>query len=150
MKIDGSKEQKEFKAPVPFFEVVDEVTKKSRKKSDVKDNEWFEEYFKLELSIEEKNEQNEKAKREIIRRTERYNKNEQEYRKQIDLLHRELRVRKGLIPNAEVANKAAYERHIQDIVDNIETHENQFDKLSDEQIKELARKFKSIHSRMKK
>ena len=72
----GGQEKKEYKAPIPFFDVIDETTKKARKKADVKDNEWFEEYFKLELAIEEKNDQNEKAKREIIRRTERYNKNE--------------------------------------------------------------------------
>ena len=78
------------------------------------------------MSIEEKNEQNEKAKREIIRRTERYNKNEQEYRKQIDLLHRELRVRKGLVPypQATEANKVTYERYDADINENIANHEN--------------------------
>lgn len=52
---------------------MDETTKKKREPVDVKDNEWFEEYFKLELAIEEKNDQNHKAKREIERRMERYN-----------------------------------------------------------------------------
>ena len=71
---------------MPFYDIMDETTKKKREPVDVKDNEWFEEYFKLELAIEEKNDQNHKAKREIERRMERYNQNEAEYRKQSDLL----------------------------------------------------------------
>lgn len=51
----GSSERKEYKQPVPFYDIVDETTKKRREPVDVKDNEWFEEYFKLELAIEEKN-----------------------------------------------------------------------------------------------
>ena len=41
---------------------------------------WYEEYFSLEEKIEQMQEENEKMKREIARRTERYVKNEKEYR----------------------------------------------------------------------
>ena len=51
----GNAERKEYRQPVPFYKVQDESTKTTRKPEDVKDNEWFEEYFKLELAIEEKN-----------------------------------------------------------------------------------------------
>lgn len=41
---------------------------------------WSDEYFSLEERIERMHEENEKMKREIARRTERYVKNEAEYR----------------------------------------------------------------------
>ena len=130
----GTKGQADHKTPIPFYKVIDEMTKKKIDKADVKDNTWFEEYFKLELSIEEKNDHNEKAKREIVRRTERYEKNQAEYRKQIELLHRELRVRKGLVefPLASDANAVTYTGHFRHINENIENYENQLEKLQDE------------------
>ena len=135
---------------MPFYLVEDETTTKKRKETQVKDNEWFEEYFKLELAIEEKNDQNHKARREIERRMERYNQNEAEYRKQIDLLQRELRIRKGLVPGASKANEITYTRHFDDINENIDNYDKQLEKLQDEQAKELARKYKSLVSRTKK
>ena len=146
----GNAERKEYRQPVPFYKVQDESTKTTRKPEDVKDNEWFEEYFKLELAIEEKNDQNHKARREIERRMERYNQNEAEYRKQIDLLQRELRIRKGLVPGASKANEITYTRHFDDINENIDNYDKQLEKLQDEQAKELARKYKSLVSRTKK
>lgn len=79
-------------------------------KDDVKGTMWYDEYFSLEEQIETKQEENEKMKREIARRTERYVKNEQEYRQEINELERELRVRKGKEQNAYKQNEATYNR----------------------------------------
>ena len=49
-------------------------------KDEVKGTTWYDEYFLLEEKIERMQEENEKMKREITRRTERYVKNEAEYR----------------------------------------------------------------------
>lgn len=54
---------------------------------------------------------------------ERYNQNEAEYRKQIDLLQRELRIRKGLVPGASKANEITYTRHFDDINENIDNYD---------------------------
>jgi hypothetical protein len=62
-------------------------------KDDVKGTMWYDEYFNLEEKIETMQEENEKMRREIARRTERSVKNEQEYRQEINELERELRVR---------------------------------------------------------
>ena len=66
---------------------------------------WYDEYFNLEEKIESMQEENEKMKREIQRRTERYVKNESEYRQEIAELERELRVRKGFEENAKETNQ---------------------------------------------
>lgn len=64
-------------------------------RDDVKGTTWYDEYFLLEEKIERMQEENEKMKREITRRTERYVKNESEYRVEINDLEKELRIRKG-------------------------------------------------------
>lgn len=111
--------------------------------SSIKDNHWYEMYFDLEQKIEEQQDANEKQEREIVRRTKRYNKNEIEYRKQIDQLQRELRVRKGYEKDAEKTNAAMQERIKTDIFKNIEDYDKELEKLKNEQMKELARKYKS-------
>lgn len=97
---------------------------KPRDKREIKDLEWYEQYFALEAEIEKINEENEKMRREIGRRTDRYVKNEKEYRQQINQLERELRVRKGLEPNARDTNLAEIDRIEQAIHDNIDNYEN--------------------------
>ena len=95
-------------------------------------------------------EENEKMKREIKRRTERYNNNEKEYRQEINELERELRVRKGLEENANKTNRQNIERIDQAIRENIDNYDEQLKLLEEEQTKELARKYKSLISRTKK
>ena len=82
-----------------------EEPSKQVKKDEVKGTQWYDEYFALEEKIERMQEENEKMKREIKRRTERYNNNEKEYRQEINELERELRVRKGLEENANKTNR---------------------------------------------
>ena len=48
----------------------------------------------------------EKMRKEIIRRVERYNYNERDYRAEIKVLQRELRVRYGFEKDAEKTNFA--------------------------------------------
>ena len=95
-------------------------------------------------------EENEKMKREIKRRTERYNNNEKEYRQEINELERELRVRKGLEENANKTNRQNIERIDHAIRENIDNYDEQLKLLEEEQTKELARKYKSLISRTKK
>ena len=113
-------------------------------------DQWYDEFFNLDEKIEKMKDENEKMKREIARRTERYVKNEQEYRLEINELERELRVRKHLEENAEEKNMATIGRINQAIWDNIDNYEEQLKVLQDEQTKDLARKYKSQISRTKK
>jgi len=112
---------------------------------------WYDEYFNLEEKIEQMQEKNEKMKREIARRTERYVKNEKEYRGEINELEGSLRIRKQhvtLYPDNEVKSGIFV---INDaIVENIDNYENQLKELEDEQTKELARRYQSLVSRTKK
>ena len=48
-------------------------------------------------------------RKEIVRRVERYGHNERDYREEIKLLQRELRVRYGFEKNALETNRAMYE-----------------------------------------
>ena len=77
---------------------------KIKDKKDIQGMTWMDEYFNLQEKIERMEEENEKQKREIARRTERYIKNEAEYRKEINELERELRVRKGFEEGANERN----------------------------------------------
>ena len=71
----------------------------------IQDNQWYDEYFKLETEIEKMDEDNRKLDGEINKRKERFNKNENEYREQIKNLERELRIRYRQEPNAKQTNE---------------------------------------------
>jgi len=133
--------------PKRFYE---ETGKSVMNKDEVKGTMWYDEYFNLEEKIEKMQEDNEKMKREIGRRTERYVKNEHEYREEINELERELRVRKGKEENAKETNIETYEKINKEIEDNIENYDEQLKSLEDEQFKELARKFRSMVNKTKK
>ena len=105
--------------------------------SKIKDNHWYEVYFDLEQKIEVQQDANEKQEREIIRRTKRYQKNELQYRSQIEQLQRELRVRKGFEKNAEQTNQALQEKYKREIFTNLDDYDEHLAKLQDEQFKEL-------------
>ena len=82
---------------LPFSDGLD----KRVDKDEVKGTTWYDEYFLLEEKIERQQEENAKQKREIARRTERYIKNEQEYRQEINELEREIARRKGFEDNQD-------------------------------------------------
>ena len=107
---------------------------------------WMDEYFNLQEKIERMEEENEKQKREIARRTERYVKNEAEYRKEINELERELRVRKGFEDNADKTNQDNIKKIFDAIDENTENYGDQLRKLDEEQTKDLARRYKSMVS----
>ena len=109
-----------------------EEPSKQVKKDEVKGTQWYDEYFALEEKIERMQEENEKMKREIKRRTERYNNNEKEYRQEINELERELRVRKGLEENANKTNRQNIERIDQAIRENIDNYDEQLKLLEEE------------------
>jgi hypothetical protein len=77
----------------------------------IKDDQWFTMYGDLVTKYENQNDANEKMRKEILRRVERFNNNEQDYREQIKLLQRELRVRYGYEKNALETNTAMFEKY---------------------------------------
>ena len=67
-------------------------------------------------------EENKKVENDIIRRHDRYIMREQEYRKQIDDLQRELRVRLGYEKDAHKKNQIVYkhlDRELEKSIENI-------------------------------
>lgn len=82
----------------PHLDLMKEENLMSR--DDVKDDQWFTMYGNLVTQYENQFEANEKMRKEIIRRVERYNHNERDYRAEIKLLQRELRVRYGFEKDA--------------------------------------------------
>lgn len=80
-------------------------------------------YYDLEQKIEQQLDANVKQEREIVRRTKRYQKNEKEYRKTIELLQRELRVRKGFEQNAKQTNDEMTDKYKNKIFKNIEDYD---------------------------
>ena len=119
-------------------------------KRQIKDDVWFEFYGQLVGKFESQFDVNEKLPKEIIRRVERYNRNENDYREQIKLLQRELRVRHGYEKHAEETNKTVMDKYKGEIWDNIEGYENQIRGLEEEQQKEIARKYRSELAKTKK
>ena len=122
----GAQAQGADDIPKRFYE------SKNKKPEELKQMEWYEEYFKLEEDIEKMQEQNEKKKREIARRTERYVKNEKEYRQEINELERELRVRKRFEEDADKTNQKMISMIDEAIHANIDNYEDQLKALEDE------------------
>jgi hypothetical protein len=67
-----------------------------------------------------------------VRRTKRYQKNELEYRKQIELLQRELRVRKGFEENAKKTNDEMTDRYKKEIYANIDDYDAHLQQLQED------------------
>ena len=107
-------------------------------------------YGNLVTQYENQFEANEKMRKEIIRRVERYNHNERDYRAQIKLLQRELRVRYGFEKDALRTNEAMIAKYQHEINENIDNDENKVAQLEEEQLKEIARKYRSEVARTKK
>ena len=81
---------------------------------------------------EKQHEENEKLRRDLLRRNQRYAKNEQEYRKELDLLQRELRVRYGNEKDVEKTNRATIDLVYKDIEENIDSLEDKVKLLFDQ------------------
>ncbi len=120
------------------------------KEDDIKDDQWFTMYGNLVTQYEQQFEANEKMRKEIIRRVERYNHNERDYRAEIKLLQRELRVRYGFEKDALQTNQGMAFKFQQEIHENIDNYENKVQQLEEEQLKEIARKYRSEVARTKK
>lgn len=85
-----------------------------------------------------------------MRRQERYIKREQEYRKHIEDLQRELRVRYGYEKDAYVKNKRIITALKDQLHENIDGIQPKTKKLKEEQEKDIVRKFNTELSKMKK
>lgn len=106
----------------PHIELIKEENLSG--KDDIKDDQWFTMYGNLVTQYENQFEANEKMRKEIIRRVERYNHNERDYRAEIKLLQRELRVRYGFEKDALATNQGMSLKYQQEIHENIDNYEN--------------------------
>ena len=101
-------------------------------KDEVKGTTWYDEYFLLEEKIEKMQEENEKMKREITRRTERYVKNEAEYRQEINELEKDMRIRMGFSDTNGKGDQETIDRINEAICENIDNYKEQYNLLVDE------------------
>jgi hypothetical protein len=86
---------------------------------------------------------NEKLQKEILRRVERYNCNEKDYRYDINLLQRELRVRHGYEKDAERTNINQQTKYFNEINEAVDGHLDHVKQLQEDQQKEIGRKYRS-------
>lgn len=75
---------------------------------EIKSIQWYQLLGEISVLLESQNDENTKLMEDLKRREERYGRREQEYRKHIDELQRELRVRQGYERDAEKRNKRTY------------------------------------------
>ena len=90
--------------------------------------------------------ENQKMKREITRRTERYVKNEAEYREEINELEKDMRIRRGFSDTNGKGDPETIDKINAAICDNIDGYKEQYNLLVDEHYNELARKYNSLIS----
>ena len=107
-------------------------------------------YGDISVKLESQLEENRKIQEDLARRQDRYMKRELEYRKHIDDLQRELRVRYGYEQNAHEKNIDIIQRLKERLYDNIDGIQMKTKKLKEEQEKDIVRKFNSELSKMKK
>lgn len=117
---------------------------------DIKSHEWYQMYGEISSSLEGQLEENKKLHEDLLRRQDRYVKREQEYRKHIDDLQRELRVRYGYENEAWKKNLRIIDALKDQMTENIEGIQPKIKKLKEEQEKDIVRKFNSELSKMKK
>jgi len=94
--------------------------------------------------------ENKKIHEDLRRREDRYNKRECEYRKHIDELQRELRVRLGYEKDAETKNRRIVKKLKTKLDEQIGDIDERVRKLKEEQEKDIIRKFNSELAKMKK
>ena len=107
-------------------------------------------YGDISAKLESQQEENKKIQEDLTRRQERYMKRELEYRKHIEDLQRELRVRYGYETDAYKNNERIIKTLKGQLDDNIDGIQSKTKKLKEEQEKDIVRKFNSELSKMKK
>ncbi len=107
-------------------------------------------YGDISNLLEGQLDENKKLSEDLKRRQDRYIKREQEYRKHIDDLQRELRVRYGYEPDASQKNQKVIKVLKNQLDENIDGIQPKIKKLKEEQEKDIVRKFNSELSKMKK
>ncbi|CDW74794.1 UNKNOWN [Stylonychia lemnae] len=117
---------------------------------DIKTHEWYQMYGDISSKLESQLEENKKIQEDLARRQDRYQKRELEYRKHIEDLQRELRVRYGYETDAYQKNEKIIGALKKQLDDNIDGIQPKTKKLKEEQEKDIVRKFNSELSKMKK
>lgn len=107
-------------------------------------------YGDISTHLESQLEENKKIAEDLKRRQDRYIKREGEYRKHIDDLQRELRVRYGYEADAAGKNEKIIKVLKNQLDENINGIQPKIKKLKEEQEKDIVRKFNSELSKMKK
>eukprot|EP00347_Sterkiella_histriomuscorum_P016962 403351189 len=117
---------------------------------DIKSHEWYQMYGDISVKLESQLEENKKIQEDLQRRQDRYQKRELEYRKHIEDLQRELRVRYGYETDAYKKNQRIIDALKGQLDENIDGIQPKTKKLKEEQEKDIVRKFNSELSKMKK
>ena len=86
---------------------------------DIKSIQWYQLLGEISVLLDAQVDENKKIQEDLRRRRARYSKRELEYRKHIDELQRELRIRLGYEKNADIKNKHINEKLQSKIIDEI-------------------------------
>ena len=81
------------------------ITDLSNPSPDTKTTDWLQWYTEIQVKLQKVKEDNKKIEDDTNRRQQRYVEREANYRKSIDDLQRELRVRQGYEKNAQEKNR---------------------------------------------
>ena len=113
-------------------------------------NQYQEKYKVVSDDLNKIKEVNNKLFEDIRRRHNRYIKREQEFRRHIEDLQRELRIRAGYEVNAHEKNEKIISTLNDELQDNIGGISEKVSMLKDEQEQNIVRRFSSIINKMKK
>jgi hypothetical protein len=117
---------------------------------DIKSIQWYQLLGEISTLLDAQVDENKKIQEDLRRRRERYSKRELEYRKNIDELQHQLRIRLGFEKNAQIKNSHINEKLQKGIFEQINDITLRVEKLKEEQEKDIIRKFNSELAKMKK
>ena len=112
--------------------------------------EWQNFFHEAAVKFDNQVEENKKLTDDLMRRQDRYIKREQEYRRHIDELQRELRIRCGFESNAAEKNTKIIKALHSQLMENIDEIQPKTKQLKEDQEKDIVRKFSSEMNKIKK
>jgi len=126
------------------------VTDLSNPSTDIKTTDWLQWYTEIQIKLQKVKEENKKIEDDTTRRQSRYIEREQNYRKSIDDLQRELRVRQGYEKDAYAKNRMVIDTLGNEIKKSIDNIAPKAEKLKKDQESDIMRKFQSELLKLKK
>ena len=117
--------------------------------NDIKPVDWQTYYSEAEKMYRKQVDINNKLNDDFLRRQARYNKREQEYRRHIEELQRELRIRLGYEVDAYKKNERVIKALQNELHSNIDGIQDKIKVLKEEQEKDIVRKFSTDLNKLK-